>query len=153
MGHLVQTSVISGENPRVFGPVWMVEGQANVIADAMAAFDDKSIWATGRRDRWRRGITAIRTLDQLKALEGETTSSVDALVRGSEYHVGAAIVEYLTARSGFAKTLQVQQISSRTKNSDKMSGFREAFLLIYGQTLDEFYAEALPYVNYLATTK
>ncbi len=152
MGHLVQSIVVSGANP-IPSPPWMVEGQANVIADAMAGFDDKSIWATGRSNRWRRGITAVRTLDQLKALESSTTSSVDVLVRGSEYHVGAAIVEYLTARSGFAKTLQVQQISGRTLNSDKMSGFREAFLLIYGQTLDEFYAEALPYVNYLATTK
>lgn len=34
-----------------------------------------------------------------------------------------------------------------------MTGFREAFQLVYGQTQDEFYAEVLPYVNYLAPTK
>ena len=36
------------------------------------------------------------------------------------------------------------------KNPDQMAGFREAFKIVYGQSLDSFYAHALPYGNYVA---
>jgi hypothetical protein len=31
-----------------------------------------------------------------------------------------------------------------------MSAFRQAFKLVYGQSLDDFYTQALPYINYVA---
>jgi hypothetical protein len=31
-----------------------------------------------------------------------------------------------------------------------MSGFRQAFQIVYGQSLDDFYIHALPYINYVA---
>jgi hypothetical protein len=67
--------------------------------------------------------------------------------------LSTALSEYLIARSGFSKSLQVIQVSHRIKNGDTMTKYRAAFQLVYGQTLDDFYSEALPYVNYLATTK
>ncbi len=32
-----------------------------------------------------------------------------------------------------------------------MTGFRLAFKIVYGQSLDDFYVHALPYVNYAST--
>jgi hypothetical protein len=31
-----------------------------------------------------------------------------------------------------------------------MSGFRQAFKIVYGQSLDDFYVHALPYINYVS---
>jgi hypothetical protein len=31
-----------------------------------------------------------------------------------------------------------------------MSGFRQAFKIVYGQSLDDFYIHALPYINYVS---
>ena len=63
---------------------------------------------------------------------------------------GAALSEYLIAWGGFNNSLLVNQIAYKLRNPETMSGFRQAFKIVYGQSLDDFYLHALPYINYVS---
>ncbi len=154
--HSVQSSVLNGANPREFLPVWLVEGQPNVVANVMSVRNGADDFIVGRAARTS-AIPRNRTVADLIAMEGETSGSSDAAIRGSEYIVGAALTEYLIGRSGFNKSLELlRQAQSLAMGvgvpaAQIMVNFRAAFQTTYGQTLDAFYAEALPYINYLST--
>jgi len=139
--HEVQASINKGTNMR--NPVWLCEGGAQVIGAAMSVYQSKDYWATAGRDQWSNRIPANRTIADLKTMEGEDP-------KFSEYTTGAALSEYLIAWGGFSNSLLVNQISYKLHNPDAMSGFRQAFKIVYGQSLDDFYIHALPYINYVS---
>ena len=141
--HEVQASINKGTNMR--NPVWLCEGGAQVIGAAMSVYQGKDYWATAGRDQWSNRIPANRTIADLKTMEGEDP-------KFSEYTTGAALSEYLIAWGGFSNSLLVNQISYKLHNPDAMSGFRQAFKIVYGQSLDDFYIHALPYINYVSTS-
>jgi hypothetical protein len=139
--HELQASINKGVNMR--NPVWLCEGGAQVVGAAMSVYQSKEFWAGGGREQWSERIPAGRTIADLKMMEGEDPN-------GSEYTTGAALSEYLIAWGGFSNSLLVNQISYKLHNPDTMSAFRQAFKLVYGQSLDDFYTQALPYINYVA---
>jgi hypothetical protein len=141
LAHEVQASINKGTNMR--NPVWLCEGGAQVMGSAMSVYQGKDYWAIGGRDQWSDRIPANRTIADLKTMEDEDPNQ-------SEYTTGAALSEYLIAWGGFSNSLLVNQISFKLRNPDKMSGFREAFKIVYGQSLDDFYVHALPYINYVS---
>lgn len=110
----------------------------------MSIYQGKDYWDKGGRDQWSNRIPANRTIADLKTMEGEDPKL-------SEYSTGAALSEYLIAWGGFNNSLLVNQISYKIHNPDTMSGFRQAFKIVYGQSLDDFYVHALPYINYVST--
>ena len=141
LAHEVQASINKGTNMR--NPVWLCEGGAQVIGAAMSVYQGKDYWATAGRDQWSNRIPANRTIADLRNMEGQ-----DPML--SEYTIGAALSEYLIAWGGFNNSLLVNQISYKTQNPDTMLGFRQAFKIVYGQSLDDFYIHALPYINYVS---
>ena len=146
LAHEVQASINKGNNMR--NPVWLCEGGAQVIGAVMSVYQGKDYWAIGGRTQWSDRVPANRTVADLKLMEGETNvlSNPDQYL--SEYTTGAALTEYLIAKGGFANSLIVNQLSF--KSGGGIAAFRTAFQSVYGQTLDDFYVEALPYVNYVA---
>ena len=141
LAHEVQASINKGTNMR--NPVWLCEGGAQVMGSAMSVYQGKDYWAIGGREQWSNRIPANRTLADLTAMEGQDPKL-------SEYTTGAALSEYLIAWGGFSNSLLVNQISFKLRNPDTMSGFRQAFKIVYGQSLDDFYIHALPYINYVS---
>ena len=137
--HEVQASINKGTN--MCRPVWLCEGGAQIMSAAMSLYQGKDYWAGGREHFSR--IPANRILGDLKIMEG----------CGAEcgvYGTGAILSEYLIAWGGFSNSLLVNQIAYKSNNPDTMSGFRQAFQIVYGQSLDDFYVHALPYINYVA---
>ena len=141
LAHEVQASINKGTNMR--NPVWLCEGGAQVIGAAMSVYQGKDYWVTAGRDQWSNRIPANRTIADLRNMEGQ-----DPML--SEYTTGAALSEYLIAWGGFNNSLLVNQISYKLHNPDTMLGFRQAFKIVYGQSLDDFYVQALPYINYVS---
>ena len=141
LAHEVQASINKGINLR--NPVWLCEGGAQVIGAVMSVFQGKDYWVNGGRDQWANRIPANRTIADLKIMENEDPKM-------SEYTTGAALSEYLIAWGGFSNSLLVNQIAFKIQNPDKMAGFRQAFKIVYGQSLDDFYIQALPYINYVS---
>ena len=141
LAHEVQASINQGTNMR--NPVWLCEGGAQVMGSAMSVYQGSDYWAIGGREQWSNRIPANRTLADLKIMEGQDPKL-------SEYTTGAALSEYLIAWGGFSNSLLVNQISYKIHNPDAMSGFRQAFQIVYGQSLDDFYIHALPYINYVS---
>ena len=149
LAHEVQASINKGTNMR--NPVWLCEGGAQVIGAAMSVYQGKDYWATAGRDQWSNRIPANRTIADLKIMEGQDPKL-------SEYTTGAVLSEYLIAWGGFNNSLLVNQVSYKIVNQvsyqlhnpDAMSGFRQAFKIVYGQSLDDFYIHALPYINYVS---
>ena len=149
LAHELQASINKGTNMR--NPVWLCEGGAQVIGAAMSVYQGKDYWAIGGRDQWSNRIPANLTIADLKTMEGE-----DPKLR--EYTAGGALSEYLIAWGGFDNSLlvtqlayKISQISDKSQIPDEMTGLRLAFKIIYGQSLDDFYVHALPYVNYVST--
>lgn len=145
--HEVQASINRGINMR--NPVWLCEGGASLIGGVMSVYQGKDYWPVGGREQWATRNPAVRTIADLIAMEGET-SGLTNVQAGSEYSAGAALSEYMIAKGGFSNSLLVSQISYKTGYAKPMAGFREAFQIVYGQSLDDFYNEALPYVNYVS---
>ena len=152
IAHLVASSVSNGQTMRF--PVWLCEGSAQVIGATMSVYLGKDYWQQGR-DYWSKALLEKRsaedtniTVSDLKTMESETTDQ-SYKYQGSEYKIGAALSEYLIAKGGFAKYLSLNQ--SAFNFGGGILAFRSAYQSLYNQNLDDFYAEALPYVNYVAT--
>lgn len=149
--HQVQSVFAGGYNPRAYLPVWFAEGQAQVIGAAMIYPDTNENPTLGRID-WAFNVKGPIAMADLYNMEGETSDN-------TEYNRGAALVEYLIARSGLKKSLEViHQAFLDAKGKDMSAGktaiisnFQTAFEKIYGQTLGNFYAEALPYLQFVST--
>lgn len=145
--HELQASINHGMNMR--NPVWKTEGEASLIGGVMSVYQGKDYWPVGGREFWTVRNPGVRTVADLVAIEGET-AGLTKLQAGSEYSTGAALSEYIIAKGGFLNALLVSQISYKTGYANQMTGFREAFQIVYGQSLADFYVEALPYVNYVS---
>ena len=137
--HEVQASINKGT--LMSQPIWLSEGGAQIMSAALSLYQGKDYWAGGRENFSR--IPANRTLADLKIMEGYGSGS-------APYGVGAILSEYLIAWGGFSNSLLVNQIAYKSNNPDTMSGFRQAFQIVYGQSLDDFYIHALPYINYVS---
>lgn len=154
--HQLQASINNGVQCRVSGnAVWLCEGQANVVGSIMAVNKGEDYWKIGRHQMWSASIpnNRPRTIEDLKIMEGDTDPSrgvrlSDSSQVLSEYTTGAALSEYLIAWGGFSNSLLLNQVT--TKNKSGISGFKDAFLTVYGISLDTFYEQALPYVNFAA---
>jgi hypothetical protein len=152
--HEVQSSVLNGQNAREVAPVWMVEGQPQVVGAATSVRNGADSYVWSRAD-WILRVPKNRSIADLALMEGETNASSNPDIRLSEYTVGGAMMEYLIARSGLKKSLDVLRQAKSLANGTRAVGpqlmvnFRSAFQTIYGQSLDAFYAEVLPYINYL----
>ena len=138
--HEVQASINNGTN--MCQPVWLCEGGAQIMFAAMSVYQGKDSWAGGR-EQFSKNIQDNRTLADLKIMEGYGSGS-------APYNTGAILSEYLIAWGGFSNSLLVNQISFKLRTPPTMSGFRQAFQIVYGQSLDDFYIHALPYINYVA---
>lgn len=138
-------------NSRCWAPVWLVEGQAQVGASALA-YDEKGPASTAHRKSWVERIVKPTSIDSILAMEGETKDY-------SEYTLGAALSEYLVAKGGWKRSLNLYvQASNQMKEgclSDRamIENFDKAFQSLYGQTLADFYSEALPYLQWIADHK
>ena len=154
--HEVQSSVNKGVNPRAVAPVWMVEGQAQVVGATLSVQNGVDHWFTGRAT-WVLRIPKGFTASDITAMEGETANNPDPVVNLAEYTAGGALEEYLIAKFGFQKSLDIYQqaltiVPQGVSSGPELMGyFKKAFQHVFGQSLDSFYAEALPYVNYLTT--
>ena len=152
--HELQNSITQGRLVRT--PVWLCEGQANVVGAVMSYYQGKDYWDKGGREQWaiRIPTSRPRNIDDLKIMEGETNADVgkttDASQVLSEYTTGAALSEYLIAWGGFKNSILVPQIALKSPALTPIDKFRSAFKTVYGESLDEFYAQALPYVNFVA---
>ena len=154
--HQLQASVNNGVQCRVGGnAIWLCEGQANVVGSILAVYKGIDYWKIGRRQMWSATLPKDRqrTIDDLRVMEGETDPARGATLSDisqvlSEYTTGAALSEYLIAWGGFSNSLLLNQVT--TKNRSGIAGFKEAFLTVYGISVDTFYEQALPYVNYVA---
>jgi hypothetical protein len=154
--HQLQASINNGVQCGVGGnAMWLCEGQANVVGSILAVQKGKNYWKIGRSKMWSAHLpqNRPRTIEDLKIMEGDTDPKRGAKLKDSSqvlshYTTGAALSEYLIAWGGFSNSLLLNQTT--TKNRNGISGFKDAFLTVYGIPLDTFYEQALPYVNYVA---
>lgn len=145
--HILQMKFASA-NPRCWAPIWFVEGQAQVGATALAVSESGSASDIHRKS-WVDRIVKPTSIADITAMEGETKDF-------SEYTLGAALSEYLVAKGGWKRALNLytqsanQSSSSCLSDSAKLANFNNAFLSLYGQSTDSFYVEALPYLQWIA---
>lgn len=148
--HSLQT-VFGSANPRCWAPTWLVEGQAQVGASALAMSENGKA-SIEHRKSWVDRIIKPSSTDAFSAMEGDTSDF-------SEYTIGAALSEYLVAKGGWNRSVQLYKIASLQSSqacltgSAKMENFNNAFLSIYGQSVKDFYSEALAYVQWVADNK
>jgi hypothetical protein len=135
-------------NSRCWAPTWLVEGQAQVGATALA-YDENGPASTTHRKSWVDRIVKPNSVSDILAMEGETKDF-------SEYTLGAALSEYLVAKGGWMRSLNLYSQASKQvtdaclSDKAKMENFDKAFQSLYGETLSDFYLEALPYLQWLA---
>lgn len=145
--HILQMKYGSA-NPRCWAPIWLVEGQAQVGATALAASENGSASDLHHKS-WLDRVVKPTSVAEILAMEGETKDS-------SEYTLGAALSEYLVAKGGWKRSLNLYTQSSNQSSSSCLSGsakldnFNSAFLSLYGESVADFYAEALPYLQWVA---
>ncbi|MDH6423197.1 hypothetical protein [Aurantimicrobium minutum] len=144
--HLGQTALSGTDNISCVAPTWFSEGQAVVVGIHSSRMDSQS------RSAQTRNAT-------LNWLEKASSSSMKQLEKPDydkmqEYRQGALAVEYLVARSGWKKSLELISEAGRLaggqclSDQDLIDGFNTAFLTVYGQSLDQFYAEVTPYLEW-----
>lgn len=145
--HALQT-VVGSANPRCWAPTWLVEGQAQVGGSTLAMNENGSATSEHRKS-WVERIVKPSSIDAFVAMEGETTDF-------SEYTRGAALSEYLVAKGGWNRSVQLYKTAALFTSQGcpsgkaKMENFNNAFLSIYGQSVSDFYVEALPYVQWIS---
>lgn len=135
-------------NSRCWAPTWLVEGQAQVGASTLA-YDENGPAIAAHRKSWVDRIVKPQSVADILAMEGETKDL-------SEYTLGAALSEYLVAKGGWQRSLNLYQQASKQVSSGCLSGtskldnFDKAFQSLYGQSVSDFYSEALPYLQWVA---
>lgn len=145
--HTLQFS-FGNANSRCWAPIWLVEGQAQVGASALA-YDENGPASAAHRKSWVDRIVKPQSIADILAMEAETKDL-------SEYTLGAALSEYLVAKGGWQRSLNLYQQASKQVNSGCLSGstkidnFDKAFQSLYGQSLSDFYSEALPYLQWVS---
>ena len=143
--HLVQQRASGTDNSACVLPTWLREGQAQVGGIALSVTDGSDTSTNTRHAIFGR-MARPTGIDAFKSLETQSP--------GAEYNVGAALSEYLIGRSGWNKLLLVTSMvngkSHDCPSRDAMMiNFAKAFQSVYAQSLNSFYDEALPYVQYV----
>lgn len=145
MMHAAQTNTMGTQNVACAAPQWLVEGQPQVFGADIGAMNGVSRTAQLRK-AWFNWMAAPKA-DALKALETDTSTQ-------EQYRIGALGMEYLIARSGFAKSMAVLAEAGKLANYGCPNGaagvavFKTAFKNVYGQSLDDFYTEAQKYIDW-----
>ena len=143
--HLVQQRISGTNNAVCAMPAWLREGQAQVGAIALSVVDGVDASAN----------TRIAIFGRMARPTGiDAFQSIEIGHGGAEYNVGAALSEYLIARSGWNKVISVISIvnsgsHSCPSDSQVIKNFTSAYEKVYGQSLTSLYEEALPYVQYV----
>jgi hypothetical protein len=146
LSHILQMK-FGGANPRCWAPTWLVEGQAQVGATALAVSESGSA-SDQHRKSWVDRIVKPTSVAEILSMQGETKDF-------SEYTLGAALSEYLVAKGGWKRSLNLftqsaaQSSSGCLSENEKLTNFNSAFLSLYGESLTDFYAEALPYLQWV----
>lgn len=144
--HILQIKFGSA-NPRCWAPTWLVEGQAQVGATTLAVSENGGASDVHRKS-WVDRIVKPTSIADITAMEGDTKDF-------SEYTLGAALSEYLVAKGGWKRSLNLytqaanQSASACLSDSAKLTNFNNAFLSLYGESVNEFYNEALPYLQWV----
>ena len=142
---------IGSANSRCWAPIWLVEGQPQVAGSAFATSENGDAYAAHHKS-WVDRIVKPDSVAPLKVMEGETTDF-------SEYTLGGALSEYLVAKGGWKRSLDLfsqaasQSASACLSGEAKLANFNKAFLALYGESVDDFYQEALPYLQWVAANK
>lgn len=148
--HTLQIT-FSGANPRCWAPTWFVEGQAQVGASSFA-YGGTGSASDGHHQSWVNRIVRPTSVTAIRVMENETSDY-------SEYTLGAALSDYLVAKGGWLRSMKLYKQAAAQVNASclsgvaKMDNFNLAFLSLYGQSLEDFYAEALPYLQWQADHK
>ena len=126
-------------------PPWIREGQAqymglrmsNNFKNASVVFDgDGAIWWNSGK-RWKNEYEYLTTYET-----------------GDPYWIGAIMQEYLIAKFGLMKSLEIFDATvkkDKPKNLEipnRFAPFDEAFLEIFGQSRESFYQEVKPYIQW-----
>jgi hypothetical protein len=125
-------------NPRCWAPTWLVEGGAQVGATALAVSESGNASDLHRKS-WVERIVKPASIAEIIAMEGDTKDF-------SEYTLGAALSEYLVAKGGWKRSLNLftqsaaQSSSGCLSGNEKLANFNSAFLSLYGESLSDFYA-------------
>jgi hypothetical protein len=149
--HAVQTwmikKAVSGDaNPGCFGPSWLREGQAQVASMTLSYWDGKNQSVSAFKDILLAMDDPNSKTNYLKYLEDDDPSF-------QEYDIGAMASLYLVGKYGWQKSLDVwtasAKLSVRCDDAFRMTSFATAFQQVYGFSLDSFYLEVTPYLQFL----
>jgi hypothetical protein len=151
--HAVQVAVLrtlAGTDGSSSAPQWMVEGQAQVGSNFLnyynGALHPSHLFCGGARTLKYKKYRS----NWLKSLEIR-----DEEGQNQEYGIGMLGMEYLIARSGWEKSLQVSVLAASISLKQNKPVFRNldsfnlAFKTIYGQSLNDFYDEVQLYLKWL----
>jgi hypothetical protein len=136
-----------------YGPIWLSEGQAEAASDFLNYYEGR--YHSNLKFCYHLGNLTSSSSDigYLKSLYTYDPSDFSAV-----YRVGTFLSNYLIARSGWKKSLQVRTLTASLSDSivpwnfdpsRQMNSFESAFKIIYGQSLDDFYVEVKPYLEWL----
>ena len=151
--HAVQIAAaktLSTSDGTIGGPLWLVEGQAELGANFLNYYGglvhpSKIYCGSASTLKFKK-----YNPDWIHSLEFHDSEN-----QNQEYGVGLLAANYLVARSGWKKSLQVEvlatSISQKQKNYSfrDMSAFSAAFKTVYGQNLSDFYTEVQIYLKWL----
>jgi hypothetical protein len=148
--HSVQAKYSQTENPGCVSPKWFVEGQAQVFGAALS-YNKGNAWVPARANMTSYQEKPYKAI--MKEMEPDT-------LRNQEYHNGMLMMEYLIARSGWQKSLDILLEASRLADrgclrpgDPVMQGFDTAFKNVYGQSVSAFYDEVYPYLEWAYANK
>jgi hypothetical protein len=144
---------LQNPNPGSWGPSWLREGQAQAASAILTYWNGSSHTAETLKS-----MVLFQANPQSKPNYLQYLESND-LVSSQEYSMGLVASNYLIARSGWTKSLQVWVLAASLANNGqafevtRMTNFAQAFKTIYGQSLTDFYAEVEPYLEWQYANK
>ena len=147
---MVKKYVAGDANPGCFGPSWLREGQAQVGSMTLSYWDGKE-----------QGVLAYKDILMALADPSSKSSYMTYLEQNDpnlqQYDLGAMASLYLVAKYGWQKSLNIwsesAKISGHCGEGLYMANFATAFQKVYGFTLQDFYKEVTPYLQYLYDNK
>jgi len=140
-------------NPGSWGPSWLREGQAQAASAILTHWDGVSHTAETSK-----AFVFFQANPQSKPSYLQYLESNDP-VSNQEYSMGFVASNYLIARSGWTKSLQVWVLAAslapnlQRNEATRMTNFAQAFSTIYGQSLADFYTEVEPYLEWQYANK
>jgi hypothetical protein len=140
-------------NPASWGPSWLREGQAQAASAILAQWSGAS-----HTTETLKSMVQSQANPQTKPSYLQYLESNDP-VSSQEYSMGVVASNYLIARSGWTKSLQVWVLAAslatnlQRNEATRMINFAQAFKTIYGQSLVDFYAEVEPYLEWQYANK